>query len=488
MVKKNVIVFYTDQQRADSLGCMGNTLARTPHIDTLARRGVLYRQHYATNPVCMPSRASFITGRYPQAHRLIDNGIFLPESELTMPEVFRRHGYRTALFGKLHLQTYEPHPGDTSMESLQRWAAGELDGWTGPYYGFETVALTSAHGENCGGAYGRWRRLHFPHLQLGPEHAQGGPVFPQFACYKSNLPLEAHPSTWVAERAIEYLDQVGDAPFYMHISFPDPHHPFTPPAPYHSLYDGVRFPPPHAVEGENERKPRPYREAMTATPFPRDGGARYFPDLAGDAYQRILAHTYGMIALVDDCVGRVLAKLEALGLAENTVVVFTSDHGDFLGDHHFLYKGQMPCRSLLHTPLIVCDPATTPGVVDSVCSNVDVMPTLLAACGIDIPPGVQGVRLPAPGEAPRRDYALAAGWSKASPDWQHYALYRQDWRISLYPRLQDGELYNLQEDPFEQRNLFHDPTYRRQRQELLEALLYAVGAAEPPQPPVVAYW
>jgi len=149
--RKSVIVFNTDQQRADSLGCMGNAFARTPTIDSMARRGVLYTNHYAANPVCMPSRCAFITGRYPQANGVIDNGIFLPEREVTMPEVFRREGYRTAAFGKLHFQTYRSHEGDESMESIGRWKSGELDGWEGPYYGFERVQLTSCHGEGEGG-------------------------------------------------------------------------------------------------------------------------------------------------------------------------------------------------------------------------------------------------------------------------------------------------------------------------------------------------
>jgi arylsulfatase A-like enzyme len=483
--RKNVLVFYTDQQRADSLGCMGNPLARTPNLDRLAARGLLYTQHYSTNPVCMPSRASLITGRYSQAHRVLDNGIHLPLSELTMPEVFRRNGYRTASCGKLHFQSYVPYENYTSLESAAWWATGRLDGWTGPYYGFEHVDLTVQHGERCGGAYGRWRAKQFPDLKLGPENAPGA-KFPQFACWKSNLPLEAHHSTWVAERAIEFLDSIGEQPFYLHVSFPDPHHPFTPPAPYHSMFDDVEFPAPHAVEGENDRKPKPYRVAMTGDPFRFDGNAHYHADLVGDAYQQVVSHTYGMNTLIDDWVGRVIAMLQERGLLDNTLILFTSDHGDFLGDHHFLHKGQMPCRSLLHIPLIIADPNVPSGRVDAVCSNVDIMPTILKACGIAIPDTVQGEVLPSVGESAKRDYAYEAGWSKASHEYHHHTLYTQDWRISVYANLRDGELYNLREDPFEHVNLFHDAGHQRVRLELMEQLLFAMGAAEIPQPPVLA--
>jgi arylsulfatase A-like enzyme len=558
---KNVIVFYTDQQRADSLGCMGNGLARTPNLDALAARGVLYRRHYAVNPVCMPSRCSFYTGLYPQAHRVIDNGIFLPAGTLTLPEAFRRAGWRTASIGKLHFQPFQPIEPDISLESMGRWQRGELDDWHGPYYGFEEVHLAVGHGEGDGitGHYGRWREKHFPREKLGVANAQGAEKHPEFICYKSNLPVEYHHSTWVADRAVEYLDRtaagmrwhgrlghaslgrpppdgpgldapathgqdahatmIPDAagagqPFFLNVSFPDPHHPFVPPAPYSTMFDGVDFPPPHAVAGENDAKPTPYQRAMSGNPFPSDGGCRYRPELPG-AYQQIMSHTYGMIALIDDCVGRVLAKLRELGLEKDTIIVFTSDHGDFLGDHFLIYKGQLPCRSLLNIPLIVVDPTShqtgatptlslsfgvgVPGVVDAVCSNVDVAPTLLQRCGIDVPASMQGVILPpasfsrepqasaCPASA-SRPYAFSAGWSKASPDYHHYTLTTQDWRLTVFPNLREGELYDLRADPWEHRNLFNDPARRTVRDELMAELLYAVGSAEPKRPPCVTDW
>jgi len=325
-------------------------------------------------------------------------------------------------------------------------------------------------------------------VQIGPDNARGDEKYLSFACWKSNLPAEATASAWVADRAIDYLASAGDAPFYLNVAFPDPHHPFTPPAPYHSMFDDADLPAPHAVDGENETKPRPYREAMGSSPFPTDGGAKRFSEMTPAAYRQIVSHTYGMVSLIDHSVGRVLAKLDELGLTEDTILVFTSDHGDFLGDHHMIYKGQIPCRSLLNVPLIVADPDVPAGVVDAPCSNVDVMPTLLTACGIDVPDAVQGVVLPGPGQTPRRDYAFEAGWSKATCEYNHYTIYKSHWRISVFPNLRDGELYDLQADPFEHRNLFHDPAHRDRRNELMEELLYAVGAAEPKETPIVARW
>jgi arylsulfatase A-like enzyme len=497
--RKNVVVFNTDQQRADSLGCMGNAAARTPNIDGIAARGVLYRNHYAANCVCMPSRASFITGRHVPAHGVRDNGVWLPAEELTMPEVFRRAGYRTASFGKLHFQTFlpwtaeeapPPKPGVpaalSSMECIARYASGELSEWRGPYYGFEHVQITTTHGEGVGGHYGVWRRRHFPELATGPENARGGNVWEHFACWNSNIPLEAYHSTWVADRSCEWLErhEAGE-PFYLNVSFPDPHHPFTPPAPHHSIFDGAELPAPHAVEGENQAKPLPWRRAMGHPGDVPGAGAQVLPaEVAAD----VLSHAYGMVALIDDCVGRVVAKLDAIGLLGETILVFTSDHGDFLGDHHLLYKGHMPCRSLLRVPLVIADPDAPAGEVDAVCSNVDVMPTLLSACGLPTPPQVQGAVLPRPGEPPRREHAFAAGTGRSSNECLYYALYKQDWRISVFPNLRDGELYDLRADPHEHRNLYHDPASRPRRDELMEELIFAAGQAQPQTLPFVVKW
>ncbi len=483
---KNVIVFNTDQQRADSLGCMGNVLARTPNIDRLADQGNLYTRHYAANPVCMPSRASFITGRHLQAHRVLDNGIFLSEKELTMPEVFRRNGYRTFSVGKLHLQpvgeTYDSDD-DVSKENVKRWKRGELDDWHGPYYGFEEVKLAIGHGEAGLGHYGKWREEKFPDMKIGVDNAQGEEKYPECRSYKSNMPLEAHHSTWVADNAIEFLENhnTEDKPFYLNVSFPDPHVPFTPPTPYNTMFDDIEFPPPHRREGENETKPECYRRSM------RNPNSKvppvFNPELHGRAYQQMMSHTYGMVTLIDDCVGRVMETVKKQDLQHNTVIVFTSDHGDYLGDHYFFCKSPAPSRSLLHIPLIISDPDTAPGTVEEVCGNVDVMPALLNVCGIDIPDTVQGVILPEPGEKAKRDYAYASAWSKYSPFLQHFTIYKKDWRISIFPHLEDGELYDLKTDPYELCNLYHNSDYRGIRDELLRELLFAAGKAEPRKPP-----
>jgi arylsulfatase A-like enzyme len=489
LARPNVLVFCTDQQRADSLGVMGNTIPCTPNLDTLAGRGTLYRRHYSVSPICMPSRASFLTGCYPQATGVLANGQALRQDLPTMPAVFQAADYRTASFGKLHLQPYMHYPGSPSMEDMQRWNAGELDGWEGPYYGFQKVAITTGHGSGPnGGHYGRWRSTHYPHVPADAD--PNYPSIPEHACFVSRLPVNLHASTWITDHAMEVLDScavAGDS-FYLNVSYPDPHHPFVPPLPWATMFDGRPFPAPHRVEGENLTKPGPWKQAMTASPFPKGGAARFFPELTDRDIDLIRARTAAMIALIDHNIGRILRRLDARGLTENTIIVFTSDHGDFLGDHFLLYKGEIPARPLLHLPLIVVDPAAGPAVVDDVCSNVDLMPTLLQRCGMDIPATVQGVPLPAPGKPASRDYAYETAISHASPNWLHHSLYTRDWKIAYWPRLRDGELYDLRADPFEHRNLFADPAHRQVRSDLLEKLFAATGAAEPADHAIPVLW
>ena len=488
---KNLIIFYTDQQRKDSLGCYDNPVARTSNIDALARRGMDFHNHYAANQVCMPSRASFLTGRHLQAHRLIDNGIPLPKTEKTLADVLGEHGYRTRSIGKIHL-TPMGAPAETGCEeSWAVWQSGRMDGWNGPYYGFQDVRLTMGHGDACfacGGHYGSWVRENFSEVWETAEDYRTGKIR-QFGL--SALPVEAHHSTWVANESIEFLRNAKDTPFFLFASFPNPHHPFVAPEQYFSMFDDCRFPDPRRREGENDRKPFHYKRAMTERQHPIDGGAHHPHYMTEDDWRKTFAATYAMVAQIDDNVGRVLQCLRDEGLENNTTVAFTSDHGDLLGDHYFLLKGPYPCRSLLNVPFIVADPESSPGESDAVMSNVDAAPTFLDLLGIPIPEYMQGRSFKdvVAGQAGDDDHcALCSGWSKDSPIYYHQTLYGRKYRISYFPNQDDGELYDLGNDPDEFENLYHEPAHGAVRDEMLLRLLKELGRAEPPKLPAVAWW
>ena len=306
---KSLIVFYTDQQRRDSLGCYGNRIAHTPNIAGLARRGVLLQNHYAANPVCMPSRASFMTGRHPQAHRLLDNGIALPTTETTLPGVLKEQGYHTCSIGKIHLTPTLSPPELGFQESSALWQTGALDVWVGPYYGFEEVRLTIGHGDSAfihGGHYGKWVLGNFKNLAQKTEEYRSYKIT---AFGRSTILLEAHYYTWVADQAIGFMRSIGDRPFFLYVSFPDPHHPFAVPDPFYTIHEGADFPAPRRREGENDHKPLHYRKAMSGESLSTDGGARRMIDMTHDDWRTVFTATYGMVSLIDHSVGRVLQCL-----------------------------------------------------------------------------------------------------------------------------------------------------------------------------------
>ena len=490
---KNILLIHTDQQRWDSLGCYGNPAARTPHVDRLASEGARLTHHYVSNPVCMPSRASLLTGRHLPAHGLIDNGIALDPSELTMAEALSQQGYDTYAAGKLHLTPFRAPARAAYGESFAAWEQGLFKEWDGPYYGFRRVSLVLGHGEGAMraqlGHYGQWLARKHPSVfeRLGAERAPE-PKFP--GVYRSQAPVAAHHSTYVADRIIEHLERyVGRQPFFLFAGFPDPHSPFTPPESYARAYDGVEFPEPRYREGEEQGRPAFYARLREGNLFPTDGGASRRPE--GEHLRQIIQNTYAMVSLIDDNVGRILDTLERLGFAQDTVVFFTSDHGELLGDHGLLYKGQLPHASLMRVPFVVRAPGVRPAVISAPMGNADVMPTLMDLAGAQAPQTVQGQSY-APvlrGRRQRiRDAAFSCGWSKASTDFRHMSLHSDRWRITWWPGLRDGELYDLDQDPDEFSNLFHAPEYRELRDRLLDNLLHTYAQAGPLEPHVLCPW
>jgi arylsulfatase A-like enzyme len=230
---------------------------------------------------------------------------------------------------------------------------------------------------------------------------------------------------------------------------------------------------------------------MNESLFPKDGGAGRPLRYTEQDWRATFQATYGMVSLIDASVGRVIECLRELGIEDNTTIVFTSDHGDLMGDHFFLNKGPMPCRSLLNIPFIVADPEIRPGVCDAVMSNVDAMPTMLELLGVPIPDRCQGVSMKevmAGGPVDEEHIALESYWSKESPIYYHHTIHGPKYRISYFPFQDDGELYDLERDPWEFENLYHRPECRELRDEQMLKLFREVGRAEPPAIDTLAWW
>ncbi len=490
----NFLLITTDQQRWDSLGAYGNPVGATPHLDRLAEAGLRCDACSVNNPLCMPSRASILTGRYPHGHRVWCNGVALRTEELPLPRLLSEAGYVTGLVGKAHFTPYsadepEPHFWDTGQLWRRR---PELADEHGPWYGFDHVELTIGHFDPQVGHYGAWLREHHPGTQhlADPAHALRRGIAPQ--SWKSAMPLEAHASTYVGERSEAFLRAHRDRAFCLWASFGDPHHPFRPPAPYCWQFDDADVPPPATRPGELVHKPPHHLDYHAGRIERMEGGGR---NMAGafidEAMTReIHRHTYGMIGLVDETIGRLLATLDELDLADDTVVCFTSDHGDLLGDHGLWNKGPFMYEGLTRVPMLWrwpggCPPGRATG---GLIGLMDIYPTFLDLAGIGLPrleqylddpsrcyPSLVHGRSLAPllrGETEQhREQVMIECLSGWRPDLNLRCLRTERWKCTIYPGHAYGELYDLENDPHEFENLWASAAHRTVRDDLRLAIL-----------------
>lgn len=505
----NFLYIITDQHRADYLGCYGHPLLKTPHIDALARAGTRFDNFHVASPVCMPNRASLLTGRYPSVHGLRKNGLHLSASSVTFADVLRQSGYHTAMIGKSHVQPFtgrdlpmdNPYQDAPIQEALaepaEDWQQEEPSRWQGeepyrvstPYYGFEQVDMVTQHGDNCGGHYYQWLRR-----QVGTPETIRGPAnqLPHdYRCpqaFRTAVPEALHPTSYIRDRAIDYLKagERSEQPFFAFVSFPDPHHPFAPPGKYWDMYDPDDFevsvpfeahrnPPPH-LRFVHEQYLQGQRQAATEKAF-----------MASDREIReAMALTCGMITMIDDAVGAIMATLREQGLDDNTIVIFNSDHGDYMGDYSLLLKGPEPSRGITRVPFIWRDPAGQgPARCDAITSAIDVAPTILDRVGLKPFNGVQGRSL-LPildgQQAAAREALLIehedniAHWGFAQPALSR-TLVTEQYRLTLFLHQPWGELYDLREDPHELHNLWSEADWQTVRLQLTETLLQKIMAA-----------
>lgn len=517
--RPNILLIMTDQHRADHLGCYGNAVVRTPNLDALAARGRRFTRMHVASPVCMPNRVSMMTGRLPSLHGTRHNGVPLARDATTFVHLLREAGYRTALIGKSHLQNftglppalrYEPVPGlaqpparyreasqvirggsDYDMELSRRWSEDHAFRVATPHYGFDHVRLATDHADLCGGDYETWLRASGvdPDSLRGPGNAIADPRYVAPQAWRTRIPEELYPTTYVAQETEAWLRRhaaAGDGqPFLVQMSFPDPHHPFTPPGRYWDMYDPaeIRLP---ASFGQGDLPPiRRMRQALaegTALRTSQDPFA-----VTEREAREIIALTYGMITMIDDAVGRVLRTLEETGQARNTVVVFLADHGDYMGDHGLMLKLLLHYQGLIRVPFIWADPAHgAAGVDDSLASSLDLAPSILRRCGIQPFNGVQGRDLFDPDQPPPEGLIIEEDSQRTMIGYDRPQRVRTFVTRSarLTVRLGEGwgEFYDLEDDPLELRNLWDDPAHAPRRTALMEAMLMRMIALQDRSP------
>ncbi|MBL8700852.1 MAG: sulfatase-like hydrolase/transferase [Alphaproteobacteria bacterium] len=384
MRKPNILWFCSDQQRWDTIGALGNAYAQTPTLDGLAREGVAFARAFCQSPICTPSRATFLTGRYPAAHRVQRNGnAYFPPGERLVTKLFAEAGYDCGLIGKLHLSAshhLEQRPDDGYRTFL--WSH------------HPTPDYPSGH------AYADWLAQEKKVDPVELYAKVSGFVGP-------GIPTEYHQTTWCAEMAERFIRERrgGDTPWLLSVNPFDPHPPFDPPAEYLARFDPDILPPPRFEPGDLVRQQAfagVDQQAMVA----RDPTQRMAVKPADVAAREALAYTapdtldgrlikaayYAMISLIDDALARVLAALRDTGQLDDTIVVFHSDHGELLGDHGLILKGCRFFDGLVRVPLMFRWPRRfAAGVAsEALVELVDLAPTLLDSAGLAVPPYMQG--------------------------------------------------------------------------------------------------
>jgi arylsulfatase A-like enzyme len=468
--RKNVLFIVADQWRGDHLGAMGHAAVRTPNLDALARRGVMFTRHFGQSAPCGPARASMLTGLYVMNHRVVANGVPLDARHPNLALELRRAGYDPGLVG---YTTTIPDPRITAPDDVRFSECGDVQAGWRVFAHFDEQEWRNYFG------WVRGKGVAVPEEAkwlMAPDGAPGPSAAP------ARIPAAVSDTAWSAEHAIRFLQTTRkDRPWVLHAGFFRPHPPFAAPAPWHEALDAAAIRPPvgaASLQAEAAQHP------LLAHWLAGQKRANYFQGASGtvqplsEAEIALTRRAYcGLIAEVDDAIGQVFSVLQATGQAEDTLVVFTADHGEQLGDHGLLSKLGWFDQSY-HLPLIIYDPsrdAVHGRRVEAFTEAVDLMPTILDSLGIAVPPACDGVSLvpwlrgETPGawrDAVHFEYDVRGGWPdpKRPPLGLELdqagmcAMRTQDWKYVHFTAL-PPVLYDLRRDPHETRNVAGDPDY-----------------------------
>ena len=421
--KPNLLIIHTDEQNFRTLGCYRALLSKeeafvwgdgiaveTSHVDSLARRGVICDRFYAASPVCTPSRASFLTGCYPQNTGAPANDMALRDDVLTFAEVLRRNGYATGYAGKLHVDG-PARPGWTPARHL---------GFTDNRYMFNRGHLKQLEDTTNGPA-------------VKARNPKGAPTYAV-----AGADAKSYTTDFLADKAVAFIQAHQHEPFCFMLAIPDPHDPNTVRPPYDTMFTNYNFHLPSSANGKGIMKNMP----------------RYF----------------GMVKCIDDNVGKILDALKTAGVLDNTIVIFTSDHGEMAGEHSLINKGY-PYEASARIPFIIDYPGKiSPGtVLHDALDTVDFKPTILSLLGLPRDEHDEG-----------RDCAALFLSGQAPADWKNVVFSRNaygHWLMAVSTRFKfvvypdhDPDLFDLEQDPFEMKNIFSEPRSREPMRELARAL------------------
>ena len=507
---RKILFITTDQQRYDTLGCNGGTIARTPVIDAVAAQGLRYERAHPQSVVCMPSRSTMITGQHVSTHGVWMNGVPLPEDAPSVAQVLQDAGYRTAIIGKPHFEPF--------LDPFARFAENGFasKGTFGPHRGFEHFE-SATHGAAGPLHYARWLLsnhpeavgMFYPVLDGSLEvNAMGGGDTGAPQAWVNNIPRDWYHTDWVADRTISWLDSLPvHDDWFCWMSFPDPHHPWDPPTSEVGRIDWRDVPLPAGyIEDATEReavldaKPHHYRawyDGRLVSNY--EAPASWVPaTLTADQLREVTALNAVECELIDEAIGRVLGAISARGWDGDLDIVFTTDHGELGGDFGLMFKGPYHVDGLMRLPMIwrpAPNAGVTPAVVSKPVAHIDLAPTFCAIAGLPAAPWMEGRALPV-----HDADADARGFERVLTEWDSElfgvgvharTITRDGWVCTTYLKGSvhdgtEGELYSLTDDPLQRVNRWADPSLASLRSDLLADLWDHQPPMKSPLPSVEA--
>ena len=471
--KPNILIISVDQQRADSMGYVGNPVVKTSNMDKIAKEGVYFTNAYTPSPICMPARASFVSGIYPHNHNMWENAGKLPKNDETYLHHLQKHGYFTAHVGKSHY--YSHRSGEHLTQHEDYMHARGLDyvhETTGPWSTAKTDSYMSDYLKQEG-LLDSFRKDYAERKKI-----RGKPGLNKGTVEKvSKLPVRASPlpegkylDSYVGQKAVEFIKSYKEQkPLCLFVGFPGPHEPWDAPGKYASMYDPERIPNPIPAGTPGKWVPEAVVERMKQE--------QLADNMSAQGIKRATANYYGKISLIDDWVGKVFSVFENLAGPERTLVIFWSDHGEMLGDHQCLYK-RVFYESSVHVPLIMRWPSHIQEgkICKSLVETLDVYPTLLETIGAEPSKRCFGKSLWPLLLNPEKNYRSAVFSEVSAFGHRNVMVRTQQYKYAVDETGNGFLLYDLREDPLEQNNLIGHSGMDQVEQKLRDTLMsFLVG-------------
>ena len=510
----NILLITSDQQSWDAINCHDNTI-KTPNLDRLVKAGISFERAYTCNPVSTPTRASMITGMYPSQHGAYALGTKLMENVPTIGDYLNEIGYDTYLVGKAH---FMPLAGNASFPTLEGYPVlQDLDFWRkfhGPFYGFNHIDLARNHGDegHVGQHYALWMMeklksegrdsLEWQNWFRAPfiknikydDAMQGildmyGAKYPKAQRGAWNCPEEYHLNAWIADVSKKRIDEAieRNKPFFIWSSFFDPHPPYLVPEPWDKMYnpDDMSLP----VVPENDMDDMPYHYRMTQTPDNK-WGLKYVEDgeevhgffsqlgVSNEQARKNKSLYYGMVSMMDKYIGKILDYLDEKNLTDNTIIIFTTDHGNHIGSHGLHAKGGFVFEEDVKIPFLASWKKHFPEnkKSDALISIVDLAPTMLSLIGMkNLPMTMSGIDMSDVFKGKKdslRESVIVENHFQRTKFYQKSYITNR-YKIVWYMNSDEGELFDLQEDPHEYNNLWSNPDFKDLKYQLLHKAMQA---------------